>query len=372
MRNFILLGALAIFCVSCRPQVPGARQAPSSKPPQASDFHPLAPSHPGRVRLAFVGDINLGRHVAGWIDNHGQAWLLEACKPWLDDSDLAVANLECAVGDGGAEYTPKEVYLKARPRDLNALSFGGIGLVTLANNHILDYGPEVLDQTIQGLDERGIQHVGIAGANQHQPVVYMKLQGKTVAFLGFCSVCPGAFESTGKKAGVEVAMAKVMTPQVQRAKRHADFVVVLIHWGQEYYGANALQKRLAKSLSEAGADLVIGSHPHVLQKVDRIGKTLVAYSLGNFVFDMKYAACKNSCVLRVDLRKGRTPEWKAFPMGLDDDRPEPLTDSSHQAKVIHRILREGYEYNGERRYQVVFETQNKVRSSEKKSGDSGN
>jgi poly-gamma-glutamate synthesis protein (capsule biosynthesis protein) len=318
-----------------------------------------------------VGDINLGRKVAGWIDAHNESWLLEACKPWLDDSDLAVANLECAVGNGGAEYTPKSVYLKARPKDLDALSFGGIGLVTLANNHILDYGPEVLDQTIQGLDDRGIQHVGIAGANQHQPVVYMKLQGRTVAFLGFCSVCPGAFESTAKKTGVEVAMAKVMVPQVERAKRHADFVVVLVHWGQEYYGANALQKRLAKALSEAGADLVIGSHPHVLQKVDRIGKTLVAYSLGNFIFDMKYVACKNSCVLRVDLRKGKAPEWKCFPMDLGNDRPEPLADSLHQAKLIHRILREGYEYDGARRYQVVFKAKSKHRPAEKKPDENG-
>ncbi|HVZ81588.1 MAG TPA: CapA family protein [bacterium] len=330
------------------------RQVPGPKPPQASDFHPLPPSHPGRVRLAFVGDINLGRHVTEWIDARGDAWLLEACKPWLDDSDLAVANLECAVGEGGAEYTKKSVYLKARPKDLDALSLGGIGLVTLANNHILDYGPEVLDQTIQGLDERGIQHTGITEAGQRQPTVYVKLQGTTVAFLGFCSVCPGAFEANGKRPGVEPAMASVMVPQVKRAKRQADFVVVLVHWGREYYGANALQKRLSKALAGAGADLVIGSHPHVLQGVERIDKTLVAYSLGNFLFDMKYPVCRNSCVLRVDLEKGKEPKWKAFPMDLSHDRPEPLAESLRQAKLIQRILKEGYEYHGVRSKPVSF------------------
>jgi poly-gamma-glutamate synthesis protein (capsule biosynthesis protein) len=349
---------LALFSISCRPQVPAVRQAPvPSKPPQASNFHPLPASHKGRVRLVFTGDINLGRHVAEWIDAHGDAWLLEACKPWLDDSDLTVANLECAVGEGGAEYTKKSVYLKARPKDLDALSFGGVGLVTLANNHILDYGPAVLDQTIQGLDDRGIQHTGVAPPGRSQPVVYVKVQGMTVAFLGFCSVCPGAFEGNGKKPGVEVAMGRVMTPEVKQAKRHADFVVVLVHWGQEYYGANRLQKRLAKTLADAGADLVIGSHPHVLQNVEMVGKTLVAYSLGNFVFDMKYPACRNSCVLRVDLRKGKDPEWKAFPMDLSHDRPEPLAESLHQAKLIQRILAEGYEYNGVRSKQVSFKDQ---------------
>lgn len=350
LHPFLALGFLLVLS--------GCGHAPVKKadqevipipPPQAADFHPVRPPSKGHVKLAFVGDINLGRKVGDLLKKQGDAWLLEGCKPVLDQADLAVANLECAVGVGGAEFTPKSVYLKADPKDLDALSYGGIQLVTLANNHILDYGPDVLAQTLKGLDERGIRHTGIAAAGRSQDPVYMKVQGLTLAFLGFCSVCPGDFESTRKHAGVEVAMAKVMVPQVKRAKKKADFVIVLLHWGQEYYGVNALQKRLAKALHEGGADLVIGSHPHVLQKVDKLDKTLVAYSLGNFVFDMRYSACLNSCVLQVDLAKHRKPRWKAIPMDLHSGRPEPLEADARQAKIIQKVLKKGYEYNGVRK-----------------------
>jgi len=294
-----------------------------------------------------MGDINLGRRMGDLLKKNGDAWAFQACKPFLDQADLAVCNLESPVGDGGEEYTEKSVYLKGKPDDLNALSYGGIGLVTLANNHVLDYGPEVMNQTIDGLDRRGILHTGLTSSSgKSQEPVYVEVQGVTLAFLGFCSVCPGKFEADSDRPGVEVALSSVMLPEIKRAKKKADFVIVLVHWGTEYYGVNDLQKKLALSLHKGGADLVIGAHPHVLQKIQRLGKTLVAYSLGDFLFDLTHAACQDSCLLQVDLQKGKKPQWKAVALDLSSGRPEPLAEQNEQAQMIQQILKKGYEYNG--------------------------
>jgi len=322
----------------------------ASPAPQAADFHPVHTPIPGHIQLAFMGDINLGRHVGELIDQKGTRWIFEACKPVLDQADLVVCNLESPVGEGEEKYTPKSVYLKGKVDHLDALSYAGIGLVTLANNHVMDYGPEVMKQTVEGLDRRGILHTGlVASGLKPQEPVYVNIQGVTLAFLGFCSVCPGKFEANSKRPGVEVALSSVMLPEVQKAKAKANYVVVLVHWGTEYFGANALQKRLARSLHKGGADLVIGAHPHVLQKIEKMGKTLVAYSLGNFLFDQPYPACINSCVLLVDLQKGKAPQWKAVPLDLTSKRPVPIAEQEEQARTIQEILKDGFEYRGRRK-----------------------
>ena len=344
-----------IFCEAQSVQNPPL-QTPTPIPPiQTRDHHPARPDDPGHVCLAFVGDINLGRRVKDLLRRKGDPWVSEACKPILDGADLVVANLESPVGVGGKKYTRKSVYLKGKTQDLDALSYAGIGLVTLANNHVLDYGPEVMRQTVEGLDRRGILHTGLADAGEKsQEPVYVITQGVTLAFLGYCSVCPGKFEAEGKRPGVEVALSTVMIPEIKKARAKADFVVVLVHWGKEYYGTNALQKKLAQALQQGGADLVIGAHPHVLQKVQKMGKTLVAYSLGNFLFDLKYDACLNSCILLVDLWKGKPLQWKAVPLDLSSGRPEPLAEQTAQAVLIQKVLEKGYEYDGQRNRKVTL------------------
>ncbi len=316
--------------------------------PQAKDFHPLREGQLGTVRLAFVGDVMVARRMEKLLDEKGTKWAFEACKPMLDDSDLAVANLESPVGRGGEKYTRKSVYFKGRVDLLDALSYGGFGLVTLSNNHILDYGPDVTDQTLKALDERGILHVGLK--NPGDPVdraVYVKVRDVNLAFLSYCSVCPEKFTATWKRPGIRVALPEIMAPELRLAKSKADFVIVLVHWGLEHQGNNKLQKRLAWALSDEGADLVIGAHPHVLQKIQRVGKegkTLVAYSLGNFLFDMKCRGCNDSCILKVDLKKGKRIHARFVPVTGDSGRPEPVDSETDRAQKIKNIFKKGYKH----------------------------
>lgn len=320
---------------------PGATPAP-----QAANFHPAREGAPGTVRLAFVGDVMVARKMEKLLEKKGAKWAFEACKSVLDDADLAVANLESPVGEGGAKYTKKSYYFKGRKEMLDALAYGGFGLVSLSNNHILDYGSSVMEQTEKALDDRGIRHVGLSRpGDPPDRAEYVKIRDVTLAFLAYCSVCPESFSHNKKRPGVTMAVDRVMAPEVRLARSKADFVIVMLHWGREHRGHNALQKKLALSLSRDGADLVIGSHPHVLQKMQRLGKgerTFVAYSLGNFLFDMKCKGCHDSCILKVDLEKGKRIKARIAPISGDSGRPVPVDPTDGRALKIKGILNKGY------------------------------
>lgn len=303
------------------------------------------------VRIAFLGDIVLSRRVALKAQEMGWPWMTDAVKPALAGADLVVANLESPAGLGGVPYAQKEVYLRASPSSLEALKALGVGVVSLANNHILDYGPEVLTQTLAGLDGLGIAHCGVEeGPGQAQRPALARVRGLRFAFLGYCSVCPGEFAARGRAAGVAVALPSVMRPGIRAARAQADLVVVMPHWGQEYWGVNALQRKLAASAFEAGADWVVGSHPHVLQQVRLQGKNLVAFSLGNFMFDLSYPVAQDSAILWVTLEEGKPPVWSATPLDLSTGRPVPMEGGSQGAERVQSILDRGYEYHGAKAY----------------------
>jgi poly-gamma-glutamate capsule biosynthesis protein CapA/YwtB (metallophosphatase superfamily) len=225
----------------------------------------------------------------------------------------------------------------------------GVGLVTLANNHVLDYGPEVLAQTLGILKEKQIQW---AGLNMQQDLpqepALVTLKGQRLAFLGFCSVCPAGFDSRGKAPGVAVALPSVMLPALKRAQSLAQGVVVLPHWGQEYFGVNALQAKLAQELANAGAAAVLGSHSHVLQKSQWLGKTWVAYGLGNFIFDLSYPVTLDSAILFLDFNNGKVEAGHWVPITLSSGRPEPMDEEVMQSRRIRYQIGHGVEFGGQK------------------------
>ncbi len=298
------------------------------------------------LRLAFGGDVMLDRAVGKALRAHGAAWAFERARPLWESADLMVANLESPVGEGGLPYTGKPVLLRGRPQDLDALALGGIGLVSLANNHILDWGPGVAARTVAELDERGIKHVGLIQEGRPQSPAVFRIKGWTIAFLSYCSVCPKEFNASGSVPGVAVALKTNMAREVVAAKQQADIVVVLVHWGQEYQAANDLQLRLAKSLAEAGADVVIGAHAHVLQHVKRVSGAVVAYGLGDLLFDLRRPATHPSAVLWVDFERGKPMTYGHSALDMSTFRPEPVAADSEGGRWVARALRHPFPFNG--------------------------
>jgi poly-gamma-glutamate synthesis protein (capsule biosynthesis protein) len=254
-----------------------------------------------------VGDIMLGRTIGEMIENEGPEAPFLYTAETLRSADITVGNLECPISERG-ESEPKTYAFRAPVAAGEALAFAGFNLVNLANNHSLDYGPQALSDTVEILAANHIQAVG-AGMNDIEAYApaFVNVNGLRIAFLGFVDVHPTDYdyrtwEADPSKPGVAWAHEARVQQGVLAAKAQADIVIVLVHNGYELVGQVASQQQIIAHLAiDSGASLVIGSHPHVLQRVERYKDGLIAYSMGNFVFDNFLFPPNYSAILVVEL-----------------------------------------------------------------------
>ena len=315
------------------------------------------------AHLIFVGDINFTGRIGEAMDKHGHLWAFEKVKDELRSADYTVGNLESPAGVGGYKYAEKRVYFKANPKHLDALSDAGFDMVSLANNHALDYGPDVLKQTRDELDKRNIKYIGIRNDNKaHYVPKIVIINGLKIAFFGYCNACPNEFGPRSTTAGVNVGMKKMIKEQVLLTKHYfdPDFIVAMPHWGSEYFGVDKNQLYTKSAMLESGVDIVVGAHPHVLQWVHQTVKDsapLVAYSLGNFIFPMRWEISMSSAMLHVFVDKidgEKKISWRWTPVKLDSNRPEYLRSGDlERFKQISHVLHEGYDFNNVRTWPEV-------------------
>jgi poly-gamma-glutamate synthesis protein (capsule biosynthesis protein) len=264
-----------------------------------------------------VGDVMLGRAVEERMLVYGADFPLAALAPLLRQADVTTGNLEGAIAYGGTPLQ-KTYTFRAHPGlSAAALQGAGLDLLALANNHTLDFGEEGLAEMMATLRGAGIEAVG-AGPDAYAPLV-LEVNGLRIAFLARnVAVAP--------QDGVAWAEEAELRQAVAQARSQADLVVVHLHAGIEYSTtADETQRRLAQAAADGGAALVIGHHSHAPQEVEWIGETLVAYSLGDFVFDIDdHDIARDGAVLRVILsRRGvEGAEW--IPVRIVDDvQPRP-------------------------------------------------
>ncbi len=281
------------------------------------------------VQLVAVGDILLDRGVGRRISAHGPGYPLTAAAQSLRSADIAFGNLECPVSDRG-KPAPKPFSFRASRDAAAGLVGSGFDVLSLANNHTLDCGRSGLTDTMAFLTANGVAWcgAGLSADDAAAPRVIAR-HGTRVAFTGFCDIVQDASYPGENLPSVARASRQAVASAVQRARRVADVVVVSFHWGIEYAPRpTERQRELAACAARAGADLVIGHHPHVLQGLQWLPRTtrhgtLVAYSLGNFVFDPLRPAAGRTVVLKVRLGREGVREANLTPWVIDDCRPRP-------------------------------------------------
>jgi poly-gamma-glutamate synthesis protein (capsule biosynthesis protein) len=255
------------------------------------------------VRLAAIGDINLGDGPRAVMRVHGVRYPWRRVAPLLRGADIAFGNLECAVSRRGSPV-PKLFTFRGRPAALRAaVRFAGMDVFNLANNHALDYGRRAFKDSVRLARRYGATTVGAGWDLQRarRPRVVTRL-GLRVAFVGFSDILPFSFAATPTRSGTAFAFPAAVRRSVRRANRRADVVVATFHWGQERSTRpNARQRMFARIALHAGADAVIGAHPHVLQPTRRRGRRVVAYSLGNFIWTPTSAITARTGILDVRL-----------------------------------------------------------------------
>lgn len=276
------------------------------------------------VVLAAVGDVNLGDGPGAAIARLGASWPWRSVGPRLRAADVAVANLECAISVRGAAQ-PKQYVFRGRPSSLAAAGrAGGLDVVSLANNHAGDFGRTALLDTIRHARAAGIVPVG-AGASERSAYAprVVEVLGARIAFVGFSEVLPFEFRAVGRRPGTAWAFPERIRASVRAARREADAVVAMLHWGLELdRSPTARQRELAQVALDAGATVVLGHHPHVLQPVRRPAPgRLVAFSLGNFVFGAGSPGTSRTGILEVRLRAGRVRGHRLVPARIVGSRP---------------------------------------------------
>lgn len=279
----------------------------------------------GAITLVAVGDVMMDRGVRLAMNKHGMTHPFEATHQVLSSADIAVANLETPISNRG---TPLNMF-RAYPDVMKTLRYSGIDVVSVANNHILDYDEIALSDTLAYLRDNRILSVG-AGLNAAEArraavsdVGAMRMSFLAYTELWFCQTKDNReYDATETRAGVAPLREEVVEAGVASAAASSDFAVVSCHWGQEYnHYPNDTQRRFASIAVSAGARLVLGHHPHVLQGIEFGDTWVVAYSLGNFVFDQRQPGTQDSLILRIAIAAGRIIRVELLPCYIVDCRP---------------------------------------------------
>jgi poly-gamma-glutamate capsule biosynthesis protein CapA/YwtB (metallophosphatase superfamily) len=251
----------------------------------------------GKIRIAAVGDIALNgayKQMAGSPERNA---VFAGLSGYLGGAELAIGNLEGPLTERRPLDRSSRFCLRGHPRYAAVLQAAGFKVLSLANNHILDFGWEAVEDTILELAAVGICVVG-AGKNLEdaRKPVQLSIGGVNLSVLAYCGVPTGLpiYAAVGRP-GVAPASVPLMFEDIAAAKKNCDFLIVCVHWGQEHVGyPTPRQRRMARTLGAAGANLIIGHHPHVLQGVEGLPNGWVAYSLGNFIFSEEQWTCTES------------------------------------------------------------------------------
>ncbi|MEM9135607.1 MAG: CapA family protein [Actinomycetota bacterium] len=292
----------------------------------------------GPVTIAFGGDV----HFEGFL---GQALadepltMLDPVADMMADADLAIINLETAITERGSP-SAKQFNFRAPPAAFDALRAAGVDVVSMANNHGLDFGPDGLDDSLLYAAEADFPVVGI-GRNAEEAYAPWSttINGQRIAVIGATQVLDSSliatWTATDEQAGLASAKeVDTLAGAVAAARDEHDTVIVFLHWGIEGDTCPApRQLELADTLVEAGADLIVGGHAHRVQGGGRKGDALIHYGLGNFVFYTEGGAGTTSGVLRVTMDGRRVEDYEWIPARLDRGVATRLTGDEAVAAV---------------------------------------
>lgn len=273
-------------------------------------MYSIHPQSKDEVTLAFVGDvgfaegyatINRYRSMGSDIHNNIQGPVLDI----MQSADIMMANNEFPYSYRGSPTPNKAYTFRADPKDVSIMKDMGVDIVSLANNHAYDYGPDALIDTVDTLNDAMLPFVG-AGKNIDEAMrpAYFRANKKTIAFVSATQIerlgNPDTREATADSPGVLRTLDPAKAVEViKEAEANSDFVVMYVHWGSESTDlVEQSQRDLAKAYVDAGCDLVIGDHSHCLQGIDYVDSVPVFYSLGNYWFNSKTL---DTCIVRVTL-----------------------------------------------------------------------
>jgi len=358
-----LLFIFAVFLWGCAGQTPRVETLPKMEPPLALDISKLPPLTPVRalshslktpdqfgVSLVAVGDVMLGSWVVSLLDSAGSIYPFEATKHITQAADIAIANLEAPFTDRGEPVKDKQFTFRVPPRHAAGLKESGFDILHLANNHILDFGPEGLFDTMATLDSLSLRRLG-AGENisaAFAPVIVERENGDEgklrLGFLGFSMTHPEEFYAGKTKPGTAFPFWERYLTALDSLAPKVDIMIVSFHWGAEkMVKPKPYQIDMAHAAIDHGADIVLGHHPHVLQSLElyrprpNARQGLIAYSLGNFAFGSYSPSSRFSMILKCVVDASGVLYARCLPINVFNNevefQPQLLRDTAATAVI---------------------------------------
>lgn len=242
------------------------------------------------VTMVFSGDILLSSYVLNNYENSGiNGVISQDLLGEMQSADLTMVNEEFPFSNRGTQAQDKQFTFRVDPSYVKIFQELGIDVVTVANNHALDYGTEALSDTFQTLDGAGVAYVGAGDSKERAAQPYIaEMGGKTFGFLAASRVIPEvSWNIDNQQPGMLCTYDSArLCEAIHKAKENCDYVVVYVHWGIERENMpQDYQRQLGQAYIDAGADLIIGAHPHVLQGIEYYNGKPIVYSLGNYIFN---------------------------------------------------------------------------------------
>lgn len=337
MKN-LSVPLFAIFLLTSATQALSGETRAASAPTAAPAANDLV--------ISAVGDIMLDASSRPVMTEMGYDYPYAQVRKYFAGSQIVFGNLEGPLTDRGTPDGDKKFVFHSPPDKVTAaLKNAGFNVVSLANNHTLDYGPEGLAQTVEALNAAGIQHAG-AGADllaARQPAV-LQAGGQKVAILAYSITLPDNFYAGEHRPGTAFAHEEQVRDDIIAAKKQADIVLVSFHWGQE--GKTQLreyQTHIGHLAIDSGASAVIGHHPHILQGIERYKGGVILYSLGNFTFGSYSSHSARSAIAQLHFRNGRLQQLQMFPINVNNFevqfQPQPLHGEAANAVIanLHKL-----------------------------------
>ena len=333
---FILL--ISLILKGCSKDSPSETLDNMEEQLAAEQYIPEIEHTSSEVVVTFAGDICF--HEEGYVmDYYDTVNDLEKCiSPELlqimKDSDVFCLNHEYTIGESGTATTAKTYAFQAKPERMNLLTEMGVDLVTLSNNHVYDYGPEALHETCDLLSQANIDYIG-GGHNisDAKRAVYYEINGLKIGFVAASNAEVHRFtpQATEDSPGILLAydMAEYLAV-VKEASQNCDYLIAYMHWGTEDSNyLNEQQQAEGRQLLEAGADIVVGGHPHVLQGMEYVDGKPIVYSLGDFWFNKE---TKYTGLLQLTIDQNGLKEMSFVPAIQTGFCTEYLDEANEQAE----------------------------------------
>ncbi|WP_246048681.1 CapA family protein [Leptospira sarikeiensis] len=292
---------------------------------------------PEIVKVLLGGDVMFNWGIRDTIKAKGELAPVKGLKELFTTADLRVLNLETPVVSEKNWDIGKAYVFQAKEADLESMSFLGVDLVSLGNNHAMDHGPEGLEETLKFLSDRKISTIG-AGKNLEsafrpwtwdEKETYLRIYSATNVAEGrthYASMSPGVmpldadllvkkFQAENYIMNSAKNVPKLPKKNPKTLPSQNQFRILSLHWGVEYSPFPTLdQRKIAKTLADNGVSVIIGHHPHIPQGIEKIGKTLVFYSLGNLIFGSRNAYLNHNLIVILHIKKSKLIKAELVPI----------------------------------------------------------